>query len=260
MDWSILPKPAEYAESQLINAILEGKFPIGTALPAERDLAERLGVTRPTLREALQRLARDGWIEIHQGKPTRVRDYWHEGSLGVLSAIANRPWAAPRDFVANLLSVRLVLAPAYTRLAVERDPAGMTALLEPADDLPQGEMSDDAAIASAAQSFAEFDWRIHHGLTILSNNPIYTLILNGFRELYVPMGKRYFVSAAARTSSQAFYAGLAAAAQAGDADTAEAITRRVMSASLALWNNTSETSNLPEGHSQANTPGTKQEA
>src|SRR3990170_7275190 len=87
MAWDPPLRPAELAETRLIAAILDGQFPINSTLPPERDLSTQLGVTRPTLREALQRLARDGWLEIRHGRPTRVRDYWHEGSLGVLGAM-----------------------------------------------------------------------------------------------------------------------------------------------------------------------------
>jgi GntR family negative regulator for fad regulon and positive regulator of fabA len=75
MDWQPVQKPAEMAETRLLEAILSGHFPINSNLPGERELAEQIGVTRPTLREALQRLARDGWLDIQQDKPTRVRDY-----------------------------------------------------------------------------------------------------------------------------------------------------------------------------------------
>ena len=67
--WSTPQKPAELTESCLISSILDGNFPVNSPLPPERELALSLGVTRPTLREALQRLSRDGWIEIHQGRP-----------------------------------------------------------------------------------------------------------------------------------------------------------------------------------------------
>lgn len=222
-------RPAEYAENQLIEFILSGDYPIASVLPAERELAARLGVTRPTLREVLQRLARDGWLEIRQGKSTRVRDYWQEGSLGVLGALAQRTSTLPGDFVPNLLAVRLALAPAYTRQAVERQPQGVATALE-----------DYAALAEEPGAFAAYDWHLHHRLTILSGNPIFTLILNGFAELYLPMAQRYFRASAARASSRAFYAGLLAAAFEGDANIAEAITRQVMAASLALWQASSE--------------------
>ena len=70
MDWELPLRPAELAENRLIDAIVDGDFPINATLPPERELAQQLGVTRPTLREALQRLARDGWIEIHHGRRT----------------------------------------------------------------------------------------------------------------------------------------------------------------------------------------------
>ncbi len=224
MEWIAPPKPAEITERRLIEAMLSGKFPIGSALPAERELASQLGVTRPTLREALQRLARDGWIEIQHGKSTRVRDYWHEGNLGVLGAIARRTEHLPADFVPNLLAVRLVMAPAYSRLAVEHAPQQVLDVLQDYPELPD-----------EPQAFAAFDWQLHHCLTVASGNPVYTLILNGFRDLYQPMACLYFQAPAARASSRRFYGELFQTVQARDAAAAESITRQTMAESLLLW-------------------------
>lgn len=44
-----------------------GEFPHGSRLPAERELAQRLGVSRPSLREALVALEIDGSVEIRMG-------------------------------------------------------------------------------------------------------------------------------------------------------------------------------------------------
>ena len=87
MSWSAPQRPAAYAEEALVNAILDGTYPAGTTLPGERDLAAQLGVTRPTLREVLGRLERDGWLTVRHGKATRVNDLWREGGLNVLEAI-----------------------------------------------------------------------------------------------------------------------------------------------------------------------------
>lgn len=217
-------KPAEFTENQVIGAILEGRFPIESNLPAERQLAEQLGVTRPTLREALQRLARDGWVEIRQGKPTRVRNYWQEGNLGVLSAIVRQSAHVPEDFVSNLLVVRKAMAPAYTRLSIQNGAEQVAALLEDMLELP-----DDPAV------FAQADWDLHRTLTITSRNPIFTLILNGFCDFYQEMAIRYFCSSNARQTSRVFYQDLLAAARAEDAEAAENITFEVMQASLRLW-------------------------
>jgi GntR family negative regulator for fad regulon and positive regulator of fabA len=225
MDWiSAPPKPAEFTENQLIDAILEGHFPIGSYLPSERDLASQLGVTRPTLREALQRLARDGWVEIHHGKPTRVRDYWHEGNLGVLGAIARRSDNLPPDFVPNLLFVRQLLAPTYTFQAVAQAPEVIVALLK---HPPKPEDSPE--------DYTSFDWKLHHQMTVASGNPVFTLILNGFNELYHQMGRIYFSVPAARQHSRQFYGELKAAAEAKDPQAAKQIALQVMVESLDLW-------------------------
>ncbi len=46
MNWELPLRPAELVENRLINAIVDGDFPIGSTLPPERELARRLGVTR----------------------------------------------------------------------------------------------------------------------------------------------------------------------------------------------------------------------
>lgn len=235
---STFPRPAQHAENEIIDAILRGQYPIGSTLPGERTLAALLGVTRPTLREALQRLARDGWLEIHHGKATRVRNYWQEGSLGVLGALAERPWALPPTFIENLLLVRKALAPYYVRLAVEQEAQAVAELLEPYITLP-GPKQGDPADEQAVQRYASFDWEVHFSLTILSHNPICTMILRGFAPLYPTIASIYFRSATARANARSFYAGLFSAAQANNADIAEAITRRAMAVSLSLWRATS---------------------
>ena len=86
-----------------------------------------------------------------------------------------------------------------------------------------------------AADFARFDWQIHHLLTVRSGNPIYTLILNGFRGFYEEIARRYFATAEARQLSQRFYADLRVAAQATDADAAETLSRAVMAESIVTW-------------------------
>lgn len=223
-NWSAPKRPADHAQEALVTAILDGTYPPGASLPGERDLAALLGVTRPTLREALQRLACDGWLTIHQGKPTRVNDFWRDGGLGVLDALVRYGDRLPPDFVPNLLQVRLALAPAYTRAAVACAPQEVAACL-----------ADYAALEDAPQAMAAFDWGLHHTLTVASGNPVYTLILNGFGGFYQEMACLYFARAEARAASRAFYAGLLDCARRGDAEGAGRLAKSVMEASIGLW-------------------------
>jgi GntR family transcriptional regulator, negative regulator for fad regulon and positive regulator of fabA len=221
-------RPAAYAEEALVTAILDGTYPPGAALPGERDLAARLGVTRPTLREVLQRLHRDGWLMIRQGKSTVVTDTWRDGGLAVLGALVRHTPELPDDFVPNLLEVRLAMAPAYTRAAIERAPEPVAAILK-----------DHVMLADAPEAYAAYDWRLHRALTIASGNPVFTLILNGFAGFYEQMARLYFAHPAARAASREFYAALLAAARTGDGPGAEQITQAVMRESIELWRRTS---------------------
>lgn len=224
-------RPAAHAEEALVSAILAGEYPVGAALPAERQLADALGVTRPTLREALQRLSRDGWLTIRHGKPTLVNDYRREGGLNVLTALVRHAPQLPRNFVADLLDVRRALAPAYISDAVARDHDAVVRALADADGLPD-----------SAAGFAAFDWRLHRTLALASGNPVYPLIVNGFAGFYEEMARRYFARPAARAASRAFYRDLRAAAARGDAALAGRVADAMMARSRTLWAESRKTS------------------
>lgn len=224
MDWQTPQKPAELTYSQLVSAILNGTFPPGKTLPAERQLAEHLGVTRPTLREALQRLSADGWVDIQQGKSTRVKNIWEEGSLNTLGTLVQHVSVLPEGFIENLLRVRIALAPCYTREAVKFNHETLVAHLD--------------AMLSAIQNgapYAQNDWSLHHLLTILSGNPIYTLILNGFKDIYFLMAEIYFQNPDTRDFSNQFYQDLRQAALRVDHNGAFELVQRVMERSLVFW-------------------------
>lgn len=65
---------ADVILTQIETMILEGSFKPGQRLPAERELAKDFGVSRPSLREALQRLAAKGLVVSRQGGGTYVSD------------------------------------------------------------------------------------------------------------------------------------------------------------------------------------------
>ena len=52
--------------------IAQGEFPVGTRLPPERDLASQLGVSRPSVREALIALEVEGLVEVRMGSGVYV--------------------------------------------------------------------------------------------------------------------------------------------------------------------------------------------
>ena len=79
---------------QVRSLIAAGEFPPGSRLPAERELAKRFGVSRPTLREALIALEVEGYVDVRPGsgivvttqKGTAREGSGDEGPLEILRA------------------------------------------------------------------------------------------------------------------------------------------------------------------------------
>lgn len=68
------PRIADAVASAIEKRILEGSLRPGERLPAERELAVEFGVSRPSLREALQKLASKGLLTTRHGGGTVVTD------------------------------------------------------------------------------------------------------------------------------------------------------------------------------------------
>lgn len=67
-----VPRISDAVAASLEKRILEGSLKPGDRLPPERELAADLGVSRPSLREAIQKLASKGMVQSRQGGGTYV--------------------------------------------------------------------------------------------------------------------------------------------------------------------------------------------
>ncbi len=218
-----LLRPTQYVEKNLVTAILDGTYSCGTTLPNERSLAEQMGVTRPTLRETLQRLAAEGWITIHHGKPTVVNDYWQEGGLRLLGTLSKYSDYLPNGFITHLLEVRLTMLPSVAGRAARFQPEILLDCLAEARDL-----------AEDAKDFSDFDWRLQMLMARNSQNPVFSLILNDFAQIFANMAKRYFKLNTARQASRTFYSELTRAIE-KSTNTVEAVVKKAMQQSILIW-------------------------
>ncbi|OCA53574.1 fatty acid metabolism transcriptional regulator FadR [Photorhabdus namnaonensis] len=186
--------PAGFAEEYIIESIWNGRFPPGSILPAERELSELIGVTRTTLREVLQRLARDGWLTIQHGKPTKVNNFWETSGLNILETLARLDHDRVPELIDNLLAVRTNIAAIFIRTAFRHNPGKSLEVL-----------AEKESVEDNSESFSRLDYDIFRGLAFASGNPIYGLIINGLRGLYTRVGRYYFSNPEARKLALNFY-------------------------------------------------------
>ncbi|ALO43043.1 fatty acid metabolism transcriptional regulator FadR [Pseudoalteromonas phenolica] len=216
--------PAGFAEEYIVESIWNGEFPPGSILPAERELSELIGVTRTTLREVLQRLARDGWLTIQHGKPTRVNNFWETSGLNILETLARLDEDKMPELTDQLLSARTNISAIYTRAAIKVNPQAVIETLEKSKDLEDN-----------AQAFADFDYQVHHQLALAGNNRIYVLVLNGFKGLYSKIGGHYFSDPRTRALAKQFYLDLITLAEKGDFDGSISLLRKYGHQSGEIW-------------------------
>jgi GntR family transcriptional repressor for pyruvate dehydrogenase complex len=95
---------------QLAELIREGEFRPGDRLPSERDLAQRMSVSRATVREGLRVMASHGLVAIRPGAGTFIAEGSPEALALALSHIAVR----------EVFELRQLLEPSICYLAAER--------------------------------------------------------------------------------------------------------------------------------------------
>jgi len=136
--------------------IVAGELRPGDRLPREADLAERLGLSRNSLREAVKALSLIRVLDVRQGDGTYVTSLAPQLLLDALNFIVD---FHRDDTVLEFFEVRRILEPAATALAAQR----MTD-----DDVHElrkvlADLSDDAGIDELVANDLEFHHRIAAG-------------------------------------------------------------------------------------------------
>ena len=104
---------------QLLGEVVDGELAAGDSLPSERRLAEVLGVSRPAVREALQRLSQAQLVEVRHGGSTTVRDFKKFGGLDLLPRLLVRDGELDPTVGLSILQARQAIAPAVAAHAAE---------------------------------------------------------------------------------------------------------------------------------------------
>ena len=145
---------------QIVTAIALGQFVPGQRLPAERELAESLGVSRATVRDALARVVAMDLLDVRRGRAggAYVRSPWGTTSAEAVRAFLEPQWAALED----VMDMRHLVEALVARTAAERrTPDDVRAVRRALDDYRR---ADDLQSAQAA------DLALHHAVARAAHN------------------------------------------------------------------------------------------
>lgn len=214
---------------QLAEEIVRGRIDAGDALPAERALSEQFRVSRPAVREALQRLAQAGLVEIRHGDGTRVLDYRDATGFDMLGRLLlDAEGGIDVEVVRSVLEMRVAIGADAARLCAQRATpalvdalhAVLDAMLTADGDLPE---------------LQRLDLRFWSDVIDGSANIAYRLAFNGMREAYEPVGALLTGVLEAELRNHDARNALVAAVVAHGPEAAEAAARQLLSSSTAAW-------------------------
>lgn len=144
--------------------VLGGSYAPGELLPREEELAEGLGVSRTSLREAVRVLAAKGLLETKSrvGVRVRPREAWQLLDPAVLAWYPDL--GRDPELIASLIEARRIIEPAAAELAARRGTAADLAAIEAAYLDMRRAIPDDLALCCDA------DLAFHAGLIAASHN------------------------------------------------------------------------------------------
>lgn len=164
---------------QLKDLIFKGQIKPGEKLMTERDLAQAMGVSRPTVREAINKLVAMGIVEHRQGQGTFVKSPSDDSEKNPLAAIISDPEFS----LVELLEVRLGLecnaAPLAASRATEEDVQALRRCLEDMIvEIEAGGLGSDADVCfHMAIAFAT-----QNGVHIRIMRSLYDMMFYGIRQ------------------------------------------------------------------------------
>jgi GntR family transcriptional repressor for pyruvate dehydrogenase complex len=172
----------EQIVQQVEDSILKGQLKTGDQLPAERDLAQRFGVSRTAVREAVKTLREKGLVEAYSGRGTFVTNGTSQAirqSLDLMVRINQQEGSA------NLAELRFVLEPDIAFLAAPRIEEQLLATMREAVAVMDRNLHDP-------DSYVEADLDFHLALAEAVGNPLILSLLDSIVGLLREQRSRTF--------------------------------------------------------------------
>lgn len=209
---------------QVLAEVVDGEIGAGESLPSERRLAEVLGVSRPAVREALQRMAQTRLLEVRHGGATTVRDFKRFAGLDLLPKLLVRKGTIDAAVARSVLEARLAVGPAVAALAAERGGPTLAALLTGTVDALAAVDDGPAGDVERQVHALEF-W---DQVVDAADSLVFRLMFNSLRAAYEPALEALAPAMADEVGQVGAYRVLTAAIGAGDPETSRVAADRVL--------------------------------
>lgn len=161
----------EDVTSQIREQIAQGALREGDRLPPERILAESLGVSRNTVREALRSLEYAGLLTQKPGAAGGA--YIANGGVDVIRSAFDDLMSLGTIRAPDLIEARIVIGREVARLACERHDAGDWAAL-----VENVRRTHLAAEAGDLQLRVRYSLEFHKLMALAARNPVLTIMTN----------------------------------------------------------------------------------
>ena len=198
------------------DAIIEGDIDVDERLPSEAELSEQFDVSRPTVREALKRLAAQNLIRTQRGATggAFVRRLSYE------DAYANHITTSTLLLSMNAVDFETACEARY---ALERACAPMSATRRTPDQLAtmRAEIHRQTQPGLSDESFCDSDVAFHRALVDGAANPVLSYQLAGAVEAMQPLMNMITFTERNREMIVGLHARIADAIEAGEAQTAD---------------------------------------
>jgi GntR family transcriptional repressor for pyruvate dehydrogenase complex len=152
----------EQIVQQIEESIVKGDLKPGDQLPAERELAQRLGVSRTAVREAVKALREKGLVEAYSGRGTFVTDGTSQAARQSFDLMVK---IGQQEGSPHLAELRLILEPGIAALAAARVQEEDLAAMREAVAVMDRAQKDPAA-------YIEADLDFHLALAEAAANPL----------------------------------------------------------------------------------------
>lgn len=164
-------KVYEHVIEQIQNMVMDGTLQKGDKLPSERDLVERLGVSRASIREALRALEIIGLIESRQGEGNFIRGDIGSSFFEPLSVMFMLNKGKPEE----LLELRMIIEVEAVDLAAKK--------VKKNDIEELKEIMKGLRNAKDEKESVKFDKQFHYKIAQITGNYLVVTLLNAIASL-----------------------------------------------------------------------------